>query len=100
MTKKYRVKSKFRFTLFLTISILCVIIAGTTLLGFNNANAASMNQYYAVKVSVGDTLWDIAGEYGPEHQDIRKTVDEICQLNEMDASDLTAGEHILVPVYK
>ena len=100
MSKKYRVKSKFRFTLFLTVSILCVIIAGSTLLGLNNANASSMNQYYAVKVSVGDTLWDIAEEYGPEYQDVRKTVDEICQLNEMEASDLTVGEHILVPVYQ
>ena len=98
MTKKYRVKSKFRFTLFLTVLMLCVITAGTTLLGYNNAGGTSMNQYHAVKVEVGDTIWEIASEYGPEHQDVRETIHEICDLNEIQADQLQAGQHILIPV--
>ena len=99
MTKKYRVKSKLRFTLFLTVVILCIITAGTTLLGLNTAGGTSMDQYHAVKVESGDTIWNIASEYGPEDQDIRKTVFEICDLNEIQADELQAGNHILVPAY-
>lgn len=98
MTKKYRVKSKFRFTLFLTILMLCVITTSTTLLGFNNAGGTSMNQYTAVRVELGDTIWEIASEYGPDNQDVRKTIHQICELNEIQADDLKAGQHILVPV--
>ena len=35
MTKKYRVASKFRFTFFMTVLILCLVTIAGTLLGFN-----------------------------------------------------------------
>ena len=100
MNRKYRITSKFRFTLFATVLIICAFTLITTILGFNNAGGSSMDQYYAVNVSRGDTLWNIAEEYGPENQDIRKTVNEICDLNEISASDLKYGTRILVPAYK
>lgn len=100
MGKKYRIRSKFRFTLFLVIAFLCIFTALTSLLGFNNAGGSSMDEYHAIKISAGDTLWNIAAEYGPENQDIRKTVYEICELNEMNASELEAGQRILVPAYE
>ncbi len=100
MGKKYRIKSKFRFTLFLIVLFLCVFTAISGLLGYNNVNGSSMNEYHAIKISAGDTLWNIAAEYGPNDQDIRNTVHEICELNEMQASDLEAGQRILVPIYE
>lgn len=100
MAKKYRVTSKFRFTVFITLFIITAISAAGTLLGFNTVSSSSRDIYHQVQIESGDTLWDIAVEYGPENSDIRKTVREICDLNDISASDLYAGQRIIVPVYE
>ena len=100
MKKRYRITSKFRFTVFLVIMILCVMTAVTTLLGFNTVSSASLDQYNLVNVESGDTLWNIACEYGPDDMDVRKVVHDICNVNEISADELTAGSKIIVPVYQ
>lgn len=99
MNKKYRITSKFRFTMFLVVMILCLMTAIGTLLGFNTVNSASMNQYNQVQVEAGDTIWNIACEYAPDDMDVRKVVHDICDINEIQADQLTAGQKIIVPVY-
>ncbi len=99
MNKKYRITSKFRFTTFLVIAILCIFTIIGTLTGINTANSSSMAAYNMVKVESGDTLWDIASEYGPDNMDLRQVVYEICDLNEISADQLEAGQNIIVPVY-
>lgn len=100
MTKKYRITSKFRFTLFAAVMILCVVTIAGTLLGFNTVSSSSKTLYNQVQIESGDTLWDIASEYGPENSDVRRIVDEICELNEISADELTPGSRIIVPVYE
>lgn len=99
MNKKYRITSKFRFTTFLVVAILCIFTIIGTLSGINTVSSSSMNQYNQVKVELGDTLWDIASEYGPADMDVRQVVHEICELNEITAGQLEAGQKIIVPVY-
>ncbi|MGF6375540.1 LysM repeat protein [Clostridiales Family XIII bacterium PM5-7] len=99
MNKKYRIASKFRFTMFLTILILCVFTVIGFASGMNTVNSSSMNEYNQIEIHSGDTLWAIASHYGPADQDIRKTVYEICQLNDISADQLEAGQKILVPTY-
>ena len=99
MNKKYRITSKFRFTAFLVVAILCIFTIIGTLTGINTVSSSSMNQYNQVKVELGDTLWEIASEYGPADMDVRKVVHEICQLNDITAGQLEAGQKIIVPVY-
>ena len=99
MKKRYRITSKFRFTMFLVVMILCLMTAIGTLLGFNTVNSASMNQYNQVQVEAGDTLWNIACEYAPDDMDVRKVVYDICDINEIQADQLEAGQKIIVPVY-
>ena len=99
MNKKYRIASKFRFTMFLVVMILCLMTAIGTLLGFNTVNSASVNQYNQVHVEAGDTLWTIACEYAPDDIDVRKVVYDICDVNEIQADQLVAGQKIIVPVY-
>ena len=99
MNKKYRIASKFRFTMFLVVMILCLMTTIGTLLGFNTVNSASMNQYNQVQVEAGDTLWNIACEYAPDNMDVRKVVYDICDVNEIQADQLVAGQKIIVPVY-
>jgi len=99
MNKKYRITSKFRFTMFLVVMILCLMTAIGTLLGFNTVTSASMNQYNQIQVEAGDTLWNIACEYAPDNMDVRKVVYDICDVNDIQADQLVAGQKIIVPVY-
>lgn len=99
MNKKYRITSKFRFTTFLVIVVLCIFTIIGTLAGNNIVSSSSMNQYNQVKVESGDTLWDIASEYGSDDMDVRQVIHEICDLNEITADQLEAGQKIIVPVY-
>ena len=100
MNKKYRVASKFRFTIFLVVTFLVIMTAVGTLLGFNTVSSASLDQYNVVQVESGDTLWNIACEYGPDDMDVRRVVHDICDINEISADELAAGSKIIVPVYK
>lgn len=100
MNKKYRITSKFRFALFVAAVILCIFTAFNTVIGFNTVSSSSIDQYYQVSVQSGDTLWDIASEYGPEDADVRQIVHEICSINEITADTLQAGQKIIVPVYE
>lgn len=100
MTKRYRVTSKFRFTIFMAVLILCIITVFGSLLGFNTVSSSSRNLYHQVQIESGDTLWDIAAEYGPEDSDVRKVINEICELNDITADELNAGSRIIIPVYE
>ena len=100
MKKRYRVVSKFRFTMFMVVMILCIMTVAGTLLGFNTVSSASMDQYNLVNVESGDTLWNIACEYGPDDMDVRQVVHDICDVNEISADELVAGSKIIVPVYQ
>lgn len=100
MTKKYRVASKFRFTVFMTVFIFVAVFAIGTMMGFNTVSSSSRDIYNQVQIEAGDTLWEIAAEYGPEHTDVRKTIREICDLNGITADDLHAGQRIIIPVYE
>ncbi|MBR5315192.1 MAG: LysM peptidoglycan-binding domain-containing protein [Firmicutes bacterium] len=100
MNKKYRITSKFRFTMFLVVMILCLMTVVGTLLGLNTVNSASLNQYNHVQVEAGDTIWNIACEYAPDNMDVRKVVHDICDVNGISADELAAGSKIIVPVYQ
>lgn len=98
MKKQYIVKSKVRFTIFLTILLLIAAGTITTVFGLNDVNGSSMTQYAQVKVSSGDTLWDIAAAYSDDNDDIRQFVYEISELNDISADQLRAEQTILVPI--
>ncbi len=99
MNKKYRITSKFRFTTFLVVAILCIFTILGSLTGINTVSSSSMTEYNLVKIESGDTLWDIASEYAPHNMDLRQVVYEICDLNEISADQLEAGQKIIIPVY-
>lgn len=99
MKKKHRIKSKFRFILFLTVSILMAISVTGTIFGANSVESLTKPVYTEIIVQSGDTLWDLAEEFGPDHQDIRKVVHAICQLNDISADSIYPGQAILIPAY-
>lgn len=99
MKKKYRIKSKIRFTLFMTFAILIVFSVSGTIIGAFNAESLTKPVYSEINVQSGDTLWNLAQEFGPDSKDIRVVVHEICKINDITADSIHPGQKILIPVY-
>ncbi len=99
MKKKYKIKSKIRFTLFMTIAILMFFSVAGTIIGLNNAESLTKPTYSEIIVDSGDTLWNLAKEFGPDDKDVREVVYEICRINDISADSIQPGQTILIPVY-
>ena len=99
MLKNIRIISKVRFTIFLVVLMLLAFSVIGMISGTGVANSLSNTQYYFVEVESGDTLWDIAEAYKPDDMDVRRVVFDICEANDIEASDLKAGLNIIVPAY-
>ena len=99
MKTKYRIKSKFRFTLFMTIAMLMVFSLAGTLIGINDAESLTKATYTEIRVQSGDTLWNLADKFGPDNKDIREIVYEICKVNDISADSIYPGQKILIPEY-
>lgn len=96
--KRYRIKSKARFITSIII-MLGFIISGFIFVSGLIVNEASAKEVIntTVRIAYGDTLWDIANEYKSEDTDTRRAVYEICELNDIDASELKPDMSILIP---
>jgi FOG: LysM repeat len=99
MKNKYRIKSKFRFTLFMTIVFLMFISIAGTVIGANNSQSLTKPACSEVIIQSGDTLWDIAQEFGPNDKDVREVVYDICRFNDISADSIQPGQMILIPQY-
>ena len=85
--------------IFLFLMVFLGIIFGTGMSVFaESSGAKTVHKYYkSICVEAGDTLWDIAGEYVQGTGISRKAyVDEICQLNGIEADEIHAGAHLVV----
>lgn len=100
MTKTYRIKNRFRFTFFVVAAFILITISANLILGLDTANSQTITEYDEVKISYGDTLWSIAEKYMSDSNDIRKSVYQLCQLNDISADELYAGMTIIVPINK
>ena len=89
--RKYRLKSKLRFTVSLIVMAVMAVCAFNGITGLNISSALEKPQYIQVEICHGDTLWAIADTYKSEDTDIRRAVYEICSLNSIDADDLVPG---------
>lgn len=96
--KKYRIKSRLRFTIFIVVVLLITITAANTVFGFYNADGLSKQEYIQIQVEPGDTLWSIADNYMPDDMDRRKSVHIISSANDINASDLYPGQILQIPV--
>ena len=99
MTKSYRISSRFRFTVFVVLTIILLTTAINFALGLNTAASLTVQEYMDVEVKSGDTLWNIAQDYMPDDMDTRKAVFQLCSLNDISADQLYAGMTIQVPIY-
>lgn len=100
MRKSYRIKNRFRFTIFVVLMIILLTTAVNFALGLNTAASSTVQEYTDVVIKSGDTLWNIAQTYMPDNMDTRKAVYQLCSLNNISADELYAGMTIQVPVYR
>ena len=98
MTKRYYVANKFRFTLFVVITLLLLTVIANCVLGFSTADSLTKVEYMEYQVSSGDTLWSIAQSCMTDCDDVREAVYTLCQINDITASDLQSGMVIQVPM--
>jgi len=96
--KRYRIKSRVRFFTFVLVMMLLTVTAANTLLGLNNAEGQTKDQFTVVEVIYGDTIWDIAREHMSDDMDLRDAVHVIMSVNNITAEELQPGQTLKIPV--
>ncbi len=96
---KYRISSRFRFTVFIVLTIILLTTVIHFVLGLNTAASSTIQEYMDLEIMSGDTLWSIAETYMPRDTDIRQAVYQLCSINDITADELVVGMTIQVPIY-
>lgn len=94
---RYKIVNRKRFITFITIVVLLFTFTIVTSFNLILAHGYTEPHYIEIQVSEGDTLWDIARQYGNENTDIRETIYNICHANNITASELKANQIIIIP---
>lgn len=62
--------------------------------------APTYKYYTSIRVSSGDTLWDIANEYRTEeYSSISSYISEVRKINHLKSNQITDGMYLCVPYY-
>ena len=111
--KRYRIKSKSKFVLLVIFMMVFITIISNTLLVPNGLGSSigweymetmahqsdsSQREYIEIIVEHGDTLWNIANKYMTGNIDIRRAVHILCEINEIYAHELKAGQTLIIPI--
>jgi LysM repeat protein len=96
--KRYRIVSKFRFSMFIIV-VAAIVTLGVYLINAEGVFGEQPRNYERVDVMPGDTVWRIAAEHISEGEDIRRLVREIREINDLDSEvTIYAGQILRVPV--
>lgn len=77
---------------------IAIIIVAIAVSGMRRPEKADFYQEYYV--SAGDTLWSISEEITPNNRDLRYTIDEIKEVNNIKKGLIYEGQIILIPIYE
>ena len=97
ITRRYRVVKPVRFFISILVTVLILIFTITTFVG-SSTEATSTETYRQVVVHENETIWTIAEENCSSNKDIRVQVNEICEINNIQAGDVQPGDTLIVPV--
>lgn len=96
-------KRWFSLALALCLVMLCVIsYHSLTSSAESSGETVALKYYTGITVRSGDSLWNIADEYidYAQYKDKDAYIEEVCSINSLsDASDLRAGQYLVVPYY-
>lgn len=97
--RHYKIVSPVRFFLFVATITILLIFGMVSFWGNGTTEAASMNTYVQVEVSADDTLWSIASAYADDSKDVRSFINEIREINDIDADEsIYVGELLFIPL--
>ncbi len=85
-------RRRFFATLISTVLVICTVMA---MVGIPSTSAND-GDYIAVTVSAGDSLWSIVSKMYPD-ENIRKIVDEVKEINNLDGSCISVGDSLMIP---
>lgn len=87
-----------RFTLMPAIAIAALgLMVALPTLSSMRLYAATAQHYAVVQVRPGDTLWGIAEEHAAAGTDVSQLVDEISDVNHLQAGSLQPGQRLRIP---
>ena len=84
---------------FLLAFVLGAMLSG----GFTYMTVSASPEIYekqVITIHTGDTLWDIAAEWGGRDEDIREVILRIQKENNLTGSNLAVGQQLVIPVRK
>lgn len=96
--RRYRHRKENRFLCILII-ICLVLISASQLIAANSANADEPAYITTVVVEKGDSLWKIADYYDNNKIDLRKYIEIIQELNNLESTVLQPGDRVHIPIY-
>ncbi len=97
---RLRMTKRGRSVLTAIVTTPLVIVALMVALNGGQATASlggSGVDFQYVTVASGQTLWQLAGELAPT-ADPREVIDQIVRLNQLESSDVFAGQELAIPV--
>ena len=87
-----------RFTLMPAIAIAALgLLVALPSLSSMRLEAATAQRYAVVRVQPGDTLWGIAAKHAAQGTDLSQLVDEISDVNHLQAGSLQPGQRLRIP---
>ena len=89
-----RIRNKAKFIRSMAIAIFLLV----ALFNISIAKSNSEAEYIDYTVTKGETLWSIAKEYTPNDKDIRQTIYEIKQINNMQTSNVYENQTIKIKI--
>lgn len=92
------VRRPIRVAVLLTLVVLAIVLLLATAVRAAPSSSDGAGSFVSHRVVSGDTLWEIAAVYTAPGDDIRRTVFEIRQANEIDGSIILPGQELRVPV--
>ena len=82
-------------------SLLAFLLGAILSAGFTYMNVSASPVVYeqqVVTVHAGDTLWTIASRWSGKDEDVREVVERIRTANQMEGTNIRAGQQLVVPV--
>lgn len=92
MKKKYRLKNKIRFLIFIFV----ILLTGFTLFFASSVYGIREVSYRSIQVIHGDSLWTIAQKF-QQGGDIRKFIYDIKKLNKIADNRIFEGQLLKIP---
>lgn len=89
-----RIRNKAKFIRSMAIAIFLLV----ALFNISIAKSNKETEIIDYTITPGQTLWSIAREYTPNSKDIRDTIHEIKDLNNMQDSNIYAGQTIKIKI--